>query len=239
MKTLLEKFVAKATIPADRSEEEAATQITNLSVVAQNLFGVERMTRNKLEYKAAQVRAETKFVKHGWQRLSLQPLGWTNGVININPAFSIFRIDDPNMRVRNGRFERPHSMPEEFNTAFHPAFEISGSWDATFRGVIPPKTKETIIKAAPLFTIQAEYGQKIPHLYLLCEEKNWGNKESKPQNYVLVGWDGNDLWLVEDYIEPLSYEQFMKVEFPDLISTASKHLSLPEYNPYSGIGENE
>src|SRR5665213_2270464 len=92
MKTLLEKFVATAVISADRSEEEAATQVTNLSVVAQNLFGVERMTRNKLEYKAAQVRSETKFVKFGWHRLSLKPLGWTTGLINIKPAFSIFRL---------------------------------------------------------------------------------------------------------------------------------------------------
>ncbi|HEY5040115.1 MAG TPA: hypothetical protein VIJ93_13695 [bacterium] len=235
MKTLLEKFVAKAVIPSDRSEEEAATQVTSLSVVAQNLFGVERVTRHKLEYKAAQVRSESKFVKFGWQRLSLEPLGWTTGLINIKPAFSIFRIDDPNMRVRSRDFERPNLMPPEIATAFRPAFEIVPNWNATFQGVLPAKVKETITKAAPLFTIQHEYGQVVSHLYLLCEEKSWENvKKDQPQNFILVGWDGNDLWLVEDYIEPLSFDQFMKIEFADL-GKAPDHLSLPQYNPYQGV----
>lgn len=233
MKSLLEKFKEKAILPGDRTEERANSEFTSLSIAAQNLFGVERVAKEKLVQKAEQVRADAKFSQYGWKRLSLQPFGWTKGLVNVRPAFSIFRIDDAKMEVLNGSFNRPRLVPDPIRVAYQPTFEIKGHWSAYFRGVIPQSIKETILKAAPLFTSKSDGYNDLVHLYLLCEETSWNNQDGAPQNFVVVGWDGIDLWLIEDYVEPLSFEKFLKVEFPDLMA-APKHLALPEYNPYGG-----
>ena len=235
MKTLLEKFVEKAVLPGERSEERAKSESDSLSLAALNLFGVERTAKERLNRTSEQVRADAKFSQQGWKRLSLKPLGWTKGLVTIKPAFSIFRIDDSRMTIQGSSFERPRLLPEPIKAAYLPAIEITTRyWDTTFKGVIPQATKETILKAAPFFTTNSDGYNDMPHVYLLCEE-DWG-KNDKPQKFIVVGWDGTDLWLIDDYVEPLSFEKFMDFEFPDLSKTPT-HLSLPEYNPYSGGNE--
>ncbi len=230
----LEKLTSKATLPPRQEKERAESEINSISLVAQNLFGVERLARQSLEARVDRTRAQTKFAEHGWRTLDTTCLGWTRGFINPVPTFAMFRIDDSQMVINANKVERPHEFPSALREAYRPALQFTrgNKLTMTFRGVLPEETKEKITKIAPLFTAPGQNMAMIPHLYLVCEA-NLNKTTTKPQEFVLVGWDQTHLWLIEDEkVQSMTVDKFIDFKFPEF--TAPEFLSLPEYNPYGG-----
>jgi hypothetical protein len=237
--SLLEKVMATAKAPPERSEEELKAEEVSLSSARDSFFGVERLSTSQIEEAAKRLRSDRLFMGKGWKRLSMEPLKWTRGWGSY-PVFALYSLDDNVMQMSNqGGISRPANLPSAIVKCYEPSYRGLGSYErtehifTTFQGVIPMEVRKRIAEAMKLFESRSEHNVPVTHIYLMAEATKWESgvaytpKAVTNADPIVVGYDGLDLWWIDDF-NLSSLEDYVIKEFPQLLA-ASEYLSLPAH----------
>jgi hypothetical protein len=237
--SLLEKVMATAKTPAERSEEELKAEEVSLASARESFFGVERLSTSQIEEAAKRLRSDRLFMGKGWKRLSMEPLRWTRGW-GSHPVFALYGINDNVMQMSNtDGITRPANLPSAIVACYQPSYRGLGSYEhretifSTFQGVIPMEVRKRITEAMKLFESRSEHNAPVTHVYLMAEVIKWQKevvnapKAITNADPIVVGFDGLDLWWIDDF-NLSNLEDYVIKEFPQLLA-ASEYLSLPAH----------
>lgn len=238
--SLLERAAATAVQPPKRTIAELEIEIDSIRAAQESLFGVERLSKVRLEATAFRLAQDKKFHDTGYKRLSLEPLSWVRHSLTFQrPIFALYRIDDPVMEISNqGRVTRPAGLPSALQGQYLEVIKSLGppsrkvvTLTSRFQGVIPQSVRPAIKQAMELFVEQTNHGEVRQQVYLMAEVKDWEVSTQdvpRPPRFVLdpliVGWDSHDLWLAGSF-DMTNVEAYVAREFPGI--TVPQHLALP------------
>jgi len=179
------------------------------------LLGIEKHASALIaeqETKLVEARKELEATKitpmPGYKLMGLAPLSWRDR--NGFPKLVLFSMDSPTVRFRCERRSEysdevsltctpdlPNLLAKHYQdvkeslrrkTAAYSATSIS----TTYNGILPEKIRDRIRAEAT----------KWKHIYVLAEVKGWKvDQESlpKPGDPIVVGWDGEHLWVIDHY----------------------------------------